>query len=55
MADETEKELKDILKSFMNYIYKRLVQTDEYMNSNEAVDENILANEYEFLKDGKRA
>lgn len=27
----------------------------EYQNSDEAVDSNILANEYEFTKDGKRA
>jgi len=48
-------ELKDILRDFMHWIYRRLEEEYDYQNSNEAVDESIEANEYEFLEDGKRA
>jgi hypothetical protein len=55
VADETEKALKEELRNFMNWIYKQLEQQNEYLNSNESIDENIRANEYEFLANGKRA
>lgn len=48
-------ELKDILRDFMHWIYRRLEAEYDYQNSDEAVDESIEANEYEFLEDGSRA
>lgn len=50
-----ENEVKELLRDFMNWIYKRLLSEDEYLNSKESIDENIRANEYEFLESGKRA
>lgn len=50
-----EDELKELLRAFMDWIYKRLVAEEEYLSSKESIDENILANDYEFLESGKRA
>ena len=46
---------RELLRDFMNWIYRQLQKQDEYINSNESIDENIRANEYEFLENGKRA
>lgn len=51
-ADNTE--VIDALRSFMDWIYKRLEQEYEYQTSNEAVDESIISNEYEFTEDGHK-
>lgn len=51
---ETDKELCEILRSFMNWIYKQLEKEYEYLNSDESVSETILANEYTFDVNGKR-
>ena len=42
-------------KDFMGWIYRQLERAYDYEQSNEAVDENIVANGYEFTIDGKRA
>jgi hypothetical protein len=47
--------LTDALRSFMDWIYRQLEAAYEYQNSDEAVDENIRINEYEFTEDGRRA
>ena len=41
-------------RDYMRWIYKQLEKEDQYQNSDECVDENILANEYTFLESGKR-
>ena len=51
--DETEKELKDILRSFMNWIYHKLEEDYTYLQSDEVIKESIEADEYEFTEDGK--
>jgi hypothetical protein len=51
---ETEKELKELSRRFMKYIYKELEKAYEHHNSDENVDENMEINEYTFLADGKR-
>lgn len=38
----------------MRWIYRRLEKDWEFQNSDEMVDENILANEYTFTEEGKR-
>lgn len=48
-------ELADELRAVMHWIYRSLETGWEYQNSNEAIDENIEANEYEFYEDGARA
>lgn len=52
---EAEQDIKDALRSFMDWIYHRLEAEYEYQNSDEQVDENIRINEYEFTEDGRRA
>lgn len=52
--EEAEKELKRLLRQFMDWIYKQLEEEDEYRNSDEAIDESIIANGYEFEADGSR-
>lgn len=43
--------LHDLLEDYRIMLNKEI----EYQDSNESVDESILANEYEFLESGKRA
>lgn len=42
--------LYDLLEDYRVMLYKEM----EYQNSDEFVDENIIANEYEFTEDGER-
>jgi len=51
---DLEQELKDILRRFMDWIYRLLESEYEYLISEESVDENIRCNEYEFEEDGRR-
>jgi hypothetical protein len=51
---DTEEALRDILRSFADWIYKRLEEEYNYLQSDEQVDESIRANEYEFDEDGCR-
>ena len=53
-ADSVEDELAELLRDYMNWIYKRLEAEFEWLNSDEQVDETIKANEYEFTEDGHR-
>lgn len=46
--------LTDLLRDFMRWIYKSLETEYNWLMSNESIDENILANEYEFEVDGSR-
>lgn len=50
---EAEDDIKEIARDFMRWIYKRLEAEYEYSVSDEVVEENIIANEYEFTEDGK--
>jgi hypothetical protein len=47
-----EDELRDTLRSFADWIYSRLESQWEYINSDSAVDELIMCNEYEFSSEG---
>lgn len=53
--EEAEGEVRDALRSFMDWIYKSLESEYEYQNSDEVVDETIRINEYEFTEEGRRA
>lgn len=48
-----EDDTKEIARDFMRWIYKRLEEAYEYSVSDEVVEENIIANGYEFTEDGK--
>lgn len=52
--DDTSPAIGDALRDVMRWIYKALEMEYEYQNSNEVVDENIEANEYEFDENGRR-
>ena len=52
---EDEESLIELARDYMNWIYKRLEADWEWQNADEQVDENIRANEYEFLENGERA
>lgn len=47
--------LADILRDFMHWIYRQLEAEYDYQMSDEAIEETITANEYEFWQDGTRA
>ncbi|MGH7183492.1 MAG: antitoxin of toxin-antitoxin stability system [Nitrospiraceae bacterium] len=47
-------EIFDLLRAFMDWIYRNLERSYEWAQANEQVDENIQANEYEFTVDGTR-
>jgi len=53
--DDVELDVKQTLRAFADWIYRALEKEHEYQNSDETVDENIRANEYEFEEDGSRA
>lgn len=49
---ESEENLSDTLRDYMRWIYRQLEKEYEWLNSDEQVEESILANGYEFNKDG---
>lgn len=53
--DETESIIEQCLRDFADWIYARLRTEYEWMNSDEQVDEVLVANEYEFEADGSMA
>lgn len=58
-SDDVEERLEEHNAEFLKSIledYSIMLQREyEYLNSDEAVDENIIANEYTFDESGKRA
>ncbi|MNQ96105.1 hypothetical protein D3C85_1116960 [compost metagenome] len=52
---DAEDEIAQALRDFMDWVYKRLEDENDYLLSDECVDESIRANEYEFDEDGSRA
>src|SRR5690606_23530752 len=51
--DTAEREIKDILRQFMQHTYSCLEKEYDYLNSDESVDESIINNDYEFTGEGK--
>lgn len=49
---EAEDGITEELRGFARWIYRRLEDEYEYLNSDETVEESIRANEYEFYEDG---
>lgn len=52
--DDTFEDVKQVLREFMDWIYKRLENEYDHLQSDESVDESIKANEYTFLENGER-
>lgn len=52
--NEREKTLTEALRDFNRWIYNQLEKEYEYKTSDEAIAETIIANEYEFTKEGER-
>ncbi|HTE40302.1 MAG TPA: hypothetical protein VK629_05715 [Steroidobacteraceae bacterium] len=52
---EDEKAAIQALRDYADWIYDQLETEYNYQNSDEQVDEAILANAYEFTEEGKRA
>lgn len=53
-GEEVDNDICDALKDLMWWIYKRLENEHDYLNSDEALKETIKDNEYEFTVDGER-
>ena len=52
---DAEEGVREALRDFANWIYAQLEAQRDYLTSDEAVDESILANGYEFTEDGQIA
>lgn len=55
MTDGAEDEISELMRDFAAWIYDQLIAEVDYQSSDEAVDESIEANEYEFTEQGNRA
>lgn len=51
-SGDPEAEVKRCLRSFMDWIYRKLETEYDWRDAGEQVEENIQANEYEFEEDG---
>lgn len=52
---EDQDELCDLLREFMDWIYRRLESEYDYLTSDESVEESIRINEYRFDENGNIA
>ena len=48
-----DENIAQLLREFMDWIYEQLENEYEYQNSDEAVEGNIICNEYEFTEEGE--
>ena len=55
LPEGVDQEIEDLLNDFNNWIFGQLEWEYEYLNSDEAIDESIRANEYEFNQNGSIA
>lgn len=55
IAKDDAEALREALRDFMRWIYRRLEAEYEYVNSDEQVAESIECNEHEFNEDGSAA
>lgn len=53
VADDVAEEIKDLLRDFMNWIYRSLEKEYDYLNSEEVISKLLIANEYDFLDNGE--
>ena len=50
----TDDDLTQCLRKFMDWIYYRLEEENDYLTSDEIVRESLIANEIEFTEDGEQ-
>ena len=48
-----EEDIRDLLRSFADWIYKQLETEYNYLMSNEQIDESLEINGYEFNAEGR--
>lgn len=53
--DDAAEEVAELLRDFMDWIYRQLEAEYYWLLADEQVDDSIRANEYEFTEDGQRA
>ena len=54
MDAQAEDDIVECMKNLARWLYRSLEREWDYMNSDEAIDENIIANEYTFTAAGER-
>ena len=54
MTEDAEETVTELMRDFASWIYHQIEQENDYLNSDEQIDEAITANEYEFDEDGSR-
>lgn len=54
VSSDDHDDVVQLLREFMDWIYSQLEAAYEYQISDEAVDESIIANEYDFEENGAR-
>ena len=54
MTDDAEDEVTEALRDLARWLYRQLEREYDYLSSDEAVDEAIIANGYTFTEDGER-
>lgn len=52
VSSDDHESVKQLLREFMDWIYKRLEEEHDYQLSDEQVDESITCNDYEFEENG---
>ena len=55
VSDSAEEDIKEALRDFMNWVYRRLEAEQDYLQSDETITESIEANNYEFTGYGDMA
>ena len=51
---DAESIVTDALRDLANWLYRQLEQEYDYLTSDEAVDETLIANGYTFTDEGRR-
>jgi hypothetical protein len=51
---DAESIVTDALRDLANWLYRQLEQEYDYLTSDEAVDETLIANDYTFTEEGRR-
>lgn len=52
-AEQLDERFLELSRQLMRILYKKLNDEYDYLNSSEAINEFIIANDYEFTKNGK--
>lgn len=55
MTEDAESTVTDLLRDFARWLYRQLEREYDYLSSDAAVDEAVLANDYTFTESGRRA